>query len=760
MTSRSKTNKYLPGFAYGSSVKGSTSASSYLWAATEGGGSATPFAQAYLRPKLRFADLTFPAMPAGGLPGTTNRVVFDNYAKPQAYGVSGLANGFSTERDTEVRSMAQIGGTMFVGGNFAKVDKYSDGTSVAQSYLAAFDASSGDWISSFRPTFNGKVNAVAKLPSGLLAVGGEFTTVNGTAAGGARGARPGDGGHRLRLRRSRWSTGPRPRRCPAPSPRSASRARGSTWAAPSRTWPGAPLGGFVYAKRGVRLDTGTGRPDSTWNPAFNAAPIFLTTSSSADRVYYGGFFTNMNDNVTPAEKFVTVTTASPAKPVSGLVDWVGSTNPRSYQQTGVETADRFWLGGSEHMFFDFNRSDFSLVRPNIARSDDGPGGDFQASVVDSGVAYGTCHCDLSYVYGNSRTWNGPTNYDRVDTMRYVAAFDATTGKDVQNYIPWIKTRATRGPWALTVDSSGCLWVGGDLTTTKRTTDSAWQTQRRLRGLLQGRHHRADGADGGQDDEERRRHGEGLVDRLHGQRERHAQVHGLPGQPGRGHRDRLERHAAGGGRDEHLRGPGRRQGRQHQRHHRSGHCHRSVAPSATIKESLGIMARRRDPRPFLDRRFVGPLRRGGGRPRAPARPRAAASPEDGDPVLAAAGRPRQVDDQRAPGEARDPARQRRGRHAVRDAVRPHRLGDPGHRAVHDRARSPPGCGRSATAPCRPWSGRRRSRTPTAVAQGLLDRLAVRHDQRSVDREAHRAQPLDEHRAATVGVARRRRPGSTP
>ena len=152
VTSRSKTNKYLPGFAYGSAVTGSTSASSYLWAATEGGGSATPFAQAYLRPKLRFADLTFPAMPAGGLPGTTNRVVFDNYAKPQAYGVSGLANGFSTERDTEVRSMAQIGGTMFVGGNFAKVDKYSDGTSVAQSYLAAFDASSGEWISSFRPT--------------------------------------------------------------------------------------------------------------------------------------------------------------------------------------------------------------------------------------------------------------------------------------------------------------------------------------------------------------------------------------------------------------------------------------------------------------------------------------------------------------------------------------------------------------------------------------------------------------------------------
>ena len=60
-------------------------------------------------------------------------------------------------------------------------------------------------------------------------------------------------------------------------------------------------------------------------------------------------------------------------------------------------------------------------------------------------------------------------------MRYVAAFDATTGLDLPNYMPWIQTRAVRGPWALAVDSGGCMWVGGDLTKTKRTGDSAWQT---------------------------------------------------------------------------------------------------------------------------------------------------------------------------------------------------------------------------------------------------------------------------------------------
>ena len=47
---------------------------------------------------------------------------------PQSYGVSGQANGFSTERDTEVRSMAQIGSRMFVGGNFSRVENYTKGT--------------------------------------------------------------------------------------------------------------------------------------------------------------------------------------------------------------------------------------------------------------------------------------------------------------------------------------------------------------------------------------------------------------------------------------------------------------------------------------------------------------------------------------------------------------------------------------------------------------------------------------------------------
>jgi hypothetical protein len=78
------------------------------------------------------------------------------------------------------------------------------------------------------------------------------------------------------------------------------------------------------------------------------------------------------------------------------------------------------------------------------------------------------------VFGNAVGWNLPAHYDRVDTMRYIAAFDVKTGKDLPAYIPWISTRAVRGPWALKVDTSGCLWAGGDLTKTRRTGDGHWQ----------------------------------------------------------------------------------------------------------------------------------------------------------------------------------------------------------------------------------------------------------------------------------------------
>ena len=483
-TRRTANNNNLPGFGFGSSVAGTTStsagaATSYLWSYTTG--YAMPFTQVFLRPKIRWADLS--VTPVGtGLAGSTRRVQFDNFAATQPAGVSGLANGLSTERDTEVRAFVQSGSVMYVGGNFAQVDEYgATTTSTPQPYLAAFDAATGAWVSTFRPALNGKVNALAVLPNGDIAVGGEFTTVNGAVQAGLVAVNPSTG-----ATSGAWKFGVQYRSGSGatlvvnPGTVTALGVQGGFLYAGGQYTHTAggttTLSGYSYTKRASRFSLTTGRPDATWNPAFGGTPIFLTTSAANDRVYYGGFMTAMNDGATAVLQFAPVTTSSPAALVPGLATRISSAPEKAtYQQTGVEQDGRYVLGGSEHSMHFYDRATMALVRGNISNANPGGGGDFQSSVIDSGVVYAGCHCILSFDYGGRQQWSTITPYDDIDNIRYVGAWDLTTGKYLFDYTPWIKTRAIRGPWAQTVDTSGCMWVGGDLTQTKALATGTWQT---------------------------------------------------------------------------------------------------------------------------------------------------------------------------------------------------------------------------------------------------------------------------------------------
>lgn len=469
-TTKILSNNWLPGFAYGPAVVGTNAATSYLWSATNAG-SAVPFAQLYLRPRLRWNDLTWPSL-SGGLPASTVRPVASNLAAPQPAGVSGLANGFTTERDTEVRALAQVGGTMFVGGNFAQVDNYENSTSTAQPYLAAFEVATGRWIPGFRPALNGKVNALVALPTGQLAVGGEFTTVNGTASAGLAVLDPSTGQADPTFSSALEYRGGG---VVQPGTVTALGVTGSTlYLGGSFTHVAGGGTGFAYLKRAARLDATTGRPDAAWNPAFDGTPIFVQLSAAGDRAYYGGFMATMNDGATPAYRFAIVGTGASATPVTGLATWVPSSNGNGYQQTGIEIGNRFWLGGSEHSFFVYDQPSFSLLRGNITRSDSGTGGDFQSSAADGGVVYGSCHCILSSNYGDGRRWPTPSTFDDVDALRYIGAYDAASGRMINSFLPQMDTRAVRGPWAMLVDSNGMLWAGGDTTRTK-VAATTWQT---------------------------------------------------------------------------------------------------------------------------------------------------------------------------------------------------------------------------------------------------------------------------------------------
>jgi Domain of unknown function (DUF5122) beta-propeller len=82
-----------------------------------------------------------------------------------------------------VHKLLQVGGTMYAGGTFSSVSTpagVSPGGTFARSNIVAFNASTGVVSTTFAPSVNGEVWAMATDGASLW-IGGTFTSVNGTA---------------------------------------------------------------------------------------------------------------------------------------------------------------------------------------------------------------------------------------------------------------------------------------------------------------------------------------------------------------------------------------------------------------------------------------------------------------------------------------------------------------------------------------------------------------------------------------------------
>ena len=80
-----------------------------------------------------------------------------------------------------VQAIAQVGGTMVVGGTFTTVTPVG-GAATTRNSVMAFDVATGALVPGFNPTLNGTVNEVIPGPTaGTVYLGGTFTTVNGAA---------------------------------------------------------------------------------------------------------------------------------------------------------------------------------------------------------------------------------------------------------------------------------------------------------------------------------------------------------------------------------------------------------------------------------------------------------------------------------------------------------------------------------------------------------------------------------------------------
>lgn len=464
----SATNGYVRGFNYGSSVVGTTAASSYLYSKASGGTHATPFTQAYIRPRLLTSDLTYPAIGDRGTAETVAATIPRNGSAPTRWGVTGTGAAGTGENATEVQAFAQIGNVMYVGGNFTTVQKGASATGsdkVSQPYLAAFDATTGDYLSSFRPpALNNQVKALVALPGGKLAVGGEFTTVGSTkreglvVLNGATGAVD-----------TAWTTSLVNKQSGLKVSVRALDVGGDY------LYVGGSMTHFqngtaqVYAKGAGRIKISTRTPDSAWNPEFNGTVTGLDVSDDLSRVYFSGYFTQAR--TAEALRGAAFGTGSGAPRITPTwTPTVSTTGSSRYQQAVKEVGSRVWLGGAQHNLFGYDRTTFALNKAHITRS----GGDVQAIGAGNGLVFQGNHSE-HFNYSDTTTWEGSYSgnpnpgWSQADRMNFLGAYDAGTGDYVADFSPKFRARGGMGVWAITVASNGAVWAGGSLVSSISTT---------------------------------------------------------------------------------------------------------------------------------------------------------------------------------------------------------------------------------------------------------------------------------------------------
>ncbi|WP_456696777.1 fibrinogen-like YCDxxxxGGGW domain-containing protein [Aeromicrobium sp. P5_D10] len=473
-TYESSRNNYVRGFNFGQYGYGTTDPDSYIYSSANNGFYGTPFSQVFIRPKIMSDDLDFASIPDAGTAAETIRAVPKNGSLASTWGVSGIGNGGSSENASEVQAFAQIGNTMYVGGNFTTVQKGAAATGtdkVAQAYLAAFDATTGEFIRSFTPQLNSHVKALKALPGGRLAVGGEFTQADGTARSGLVVVNATTG----RLDPT-WTTNLQNN-----STGGAVSVRGLdtdgtylylTGAFTHFVKPGTTT---RYAKGGARVLISTGVADNNWNPEFNGTGTALDVSEDKTRVYFAGYFTTARGG-TVADRAAAFTTQAGAPRVTPTWQPTFSTaGSARYQQAIGQVGSKVWLGGSQHSMFSYNTSTFALENKHITKA----GGDVQAITAGNGLVFAGCHCE-NWNYSDTAAYDstspGSTNvtWTQADKVYYVAAHDAVTGDLAQEWTPEMRARGGRGVWALQVADDGTLWAGGTLTSSvKENGQNGW-----------------------------------------------------------------------------------------------------------------------------------------------------------------------------------------------------------------------------------------------------------------------------------------------
>ena len=453
------------GFSYSRDVRANgnrneSASNSYLYRPS--GSNATPFAftQVYLRPKLTQQNMGAQAIGDNGTAASNRRALPKSGSMPWKWRTSDKSGtGNVNEMNTYVQAITQVGDTVFTGGDFAYLESAA-GAHVDQSYLAGFNVNTGELVQTFKPKFNGQIKSLEALPNNKLAVGGEFTEVNGEKVPGFAVLDPATGqlDRELNLQVENNVSGS------ALSVKTLQAQGDYLYLGGTFTHlksSGTP--NKVYSRNAARVKISTNQVDRTWTPRFNGTVNGMSASADNSEVFAAGYFTEMNDQ----RAFRVARILDSAKKVGTwevTPSYLPDPQTREKRVWGFhfdvqDAGSSVWLGGTEHMISQYTKNEpMTRLSSSITRN----GGDFQDLHLNGNNIYGACHCG-DFLYQGSGThdyaWRGSTV---TDSIRLVAAFDKDSGKTLPEFAPTLKGKSGHGIWESFVDSNGVLWVGGDL----------------------------------------------------------------------------------------------------------------------------------------------------------------------------------------------------------------------------------------------------------------------------------------------------------
>ena len=214
------------------------------------------------------------------------------------------------------------------------------------------------------------------------------------------------------------------------------------------------------ASSAVRVRHTDGVIDSGWKPNVQGGSVQgIAAGSTTSRVFLAGFFTSVNGYAPAA--WGAVLNGINGAPIAGQHHVSNTTDDDKYQ-LAVETANgHVYFGGAQHGLQVYRESDMMLRRSYLTNF---AGGDIQVIEAVGNRVYVGCHCwDEVFSSVALQTFPWPNPFSSRTDVRGIFAVNATTLSRVNTFDPVLSGRS--GVWAIHANpSDGCLWVGGDITT--------------------------------------------------------------------------------------------------------------------------------------------------------------------------------------------------------------------------------------------------------------------------------------------------------